>query len=51
MLWNAASRYTQAGLQQVIPYGELNLVDASPKAGDSTVLSRSESKPQPLPTM
>ncbi|MDA3903533.1 MAG: GTP-binding protein [Desulfuromusa sp.] len=42
MLWNAASRFSLAGLQQVIPFGELNLVDASPKAGDSTILTRTE---------
>ncbi len=41
MLWNAASRFSLAGLQQEIPLGELNLVDASPKAGDSTILTKS----------
>ena len=40
MLWNAASRFSLAGLQQSIPFGDLNLVDASPKAGDSTILTR-----------
>lgn len=40
MLWNAASRFSLAGLQQAIPIGELNLVDASPKTGDSTILTR-----------
>ncbi|NOQ41298.1 MAG: GTP-binding protein [Desulfuromusa sp.] len=40
MLWNAASRFSLAGLQQEIPLGELNLVDASPKAGDSTILTK-----------
>ncbi|MDX2494509.1 MAG: putative glycoside hydrolase [Desulfuromusa sp.] len=40
MLWNAASRFSLAGLQQEIPLGELNLVDASPKAGDFTILTR-----------
>ena len=39
MLWNAASRFSLAGLQQIIPIGELSLVDASPKAGDSTILT------------
>jgi hypothetical protein len=42
MLWNAASRFTLAGLQQTIPLGELNLVDASPKPWDSTVVTRAE---------
>lgn len=42
MLWNASSRFSLAGLQQKIPLGELNLVDASPKAGDATVLTRTE---------
>jgi len=41
MLWNAASRFSLAGLQQEIPMGELNLVDASPKTGDTlTILTR-----------
>ncbi|MFK5926102.1 MAG: putative glycoside hydrolase [Desulfuromusa sp.] len=40
MLWNAASRFSLAGLQQEIPLGELSLVDASPKVGDSTILTR-----------
>lgn len=40
MLWNAASRFSLAGLQQKILLGELNLVDASPKPGDSTILTR-----------
>ncbi len=40
MLWNAASRVSLAGLQQVVPLGALNLVDASPKAGDSTILTK-----------
>jgi hypothetical protein len=44
MLWNAASRFSLAGLQQELPYGELNLVDASPKAGDSTILTRAEER-------
>ncbi|SEA71715.1 hypothetical protein SAMN05660420_02942 [Desulfuromusa kysingii] len=42
MLWNAASRFSLAGLQQSIPLGELNLVDASPKPGDSTILSQTK---------
>ncbi len=40
MLWNAASRFSLTGLQQVVPLGELNLVDASPKAGESTILTK-----------
>ncbi len=40
MLWNAASRFSLAGIQQNIPLGELNLVDASPKDGDSTILTK-----------
>ena len=44
MLWNAASRFSLAGLQQHIPYGELNLVDASPKADSSTILTRAEER-------
>ncbi len=39
MLWNAASRFSLAGLQQVVPLGKLNLVDASPKAGETTILT------------
>lgn len=42
MLWNAASRFSLAGLQQDIPYGEMNLVDASPKGGDTAILTRME---------
>ena len=42
MLWNAASRFSLAGLQQAVPLGELSLVDASPKVGDTTILSRTE---------
>jgi len=39
MLWNASSRFSLAGIQQNIPLGELNLVDASPKPGDATILT------------
>lgn len=42
MLWNAASRFSLAGLQQHIPSGALNLVDASPKTVDSAILTRAE---------
>ncbi len=48
MLWNAASRFSLAGLQQALSYGELNLVDVSPKAGDEAVLTHSD-KPVPGP--
>jgi hypothetical protein len=51
MLWNAASRFSLAGLQQAIPPGELNLVDASPKAGDSTILTRAAKSDNPYPLM
>lgn len=51
MLWNAASRFSLAGLQQMIPLGELNLVDASPKAEDSTILTRAAESDTPYPLM
>ena len=51
MLWNAASRFSLAGLQQAIPLGELNLVDASPKAGDSTILTRAAEAENTYPLM
>ena len=51
MLWNAASRFSLAGLQQTIPLGELNLVDASPKAGDSTILTRAAEADNTYPLM
>jgi hypothetical protein len=40
MLWNASSRFSLAGIQQNIPLGKLNLVDASPKKGDATALTK-----------
>ena len=40
MLWNASSRFSLAGIQQNIPLGELNLVDASPREGDSTIVTK-----------
>ena len=48
MLWNAASRFSLAGLQQAIPLGELNLVDASPKPGDSTILTQTKEPDEKL---
>lgn len=51
MLWNAASRFSLGGLQQAIPLGELNLVDASPKAEDSTILTRAAESDTPYPLM
>lgn len=42
MLWNAASRFSLSGLQQDIPYGEMNLADVSPRAGDTAILTRLE---------
>lgn len=44
MLWNAASRFSLAGLQQNLSYGELKLADVSPKAGDEAVLSQFETE-------
>jgi len=44
MLWNAASRFSLAGIRQTIPLGELNLVDASPKQWVSTVVTKTEDK-------
>ncbi len=43
MLWNAASKFSLAGLQQNLSYGELNLADVSPRAGDEAVLSHNDS--------
>ncbi len=48
MLWNAASRFSLAGLQQQIPLGELNLADVSPKFEDATMLTRALSDESPL---
>lgn len=42
MLWNAASRFSLAGLQQEIPLGELKLVDVAPKAVEPTMLTQVE---------
>lgn len=51
MLWNAASRFSLAGLQQAIPLGELNLVDASPKPGDSTILTQTKEPDENYPLL
>ncbi len=51
MLWNAASRFSLAGIQQNIPLGELSLVDASPKAGDSTILTKVADQPVEYPLL
>jgi len=42
MLWNAASRFSVAGLQHRVGSGELNLVDVSPKAVEPTILTHAE---------
>lgn len=42
MLWNAASRFSVAGLQLKLGTGELNLVDVSPKAVEPTILTHAE---------
>ncbi|MBN1957251.1 MAG: hypothetical protein JXQ81_08475 [Desulfuromonadales bacterium] len=51
MLWNAASRFNLAGLQQNIPYGELNLTDAVPKGDDTAILSRLEEDSELYPSL
>lgn len=51
MLWNAASRFTLAGLQQTIPRGELKLVDIAPKQVAPTMLTRAESSRPPPPAL
>jgi len=42
MLWNAASRFSLAGIQQAVPPGELNLADAAARQNKSTILSKTE---------
>lgn len=54
MLWNAASRFSLAGLQQQIPRGELKLADVSPKGEETTMLTRAEVEEpptEPLPAL
>lgn len=40
MLWNAASRFSLAGLQQELPLGELKLADIAPTVEEPTMLTR-----------
>jgi len=42
MLWNAASRFSLAGIKQEISFAERKLVDVAPKAAESAILTRSE---------
>ncbi len=42
MLWNAASRFSLASLQQELPPGELKLADTAPTAEEPTMLTRTE---------
>jgi hypothetical protein len=51
MLWNAASRFSLAGLQQNLEPGELNLVDASPKSDEAAILTRIEEQETLYPLM
>lgn len=51
MLWNAASRYSLAGLQQRLGLGELNLADVSPRAEEITVLTRVEEPDKAYPAL
>ncbi len=44
MLWNAASRFSLAGLQQNVPLGKLSLLDAAPRAEDEAILTRYEER-------
>ncbi len=51
MLWNAASRFSLAGIQQTVPLGELNLVDAAQKQKTAAIVSRLEEKPSVYPAL
>lgn len=51
MLWNAASRFSLAGLQQRLGYGRLNLADVSPKRAKETILTSSDESKPALPLM
>lgn len=42
MLWNAASRFSLAGLQQKVPLGELKLVDIEPRLVEPAMLTTAE---------
>ncbi len=42
MLWNAASRFSHAGLQNRLPTEQLKLVDISPKPPQPTILTSTE---------
>lgn len=42
MLWNAASRFSLAGIQLKLGAGELNLADVSPKAAETAILTHAE---------
>lgn len=51
MLWNAASRFSLAGLQQEIPIGELKLADVAPKVVTPTMLTRAATAAPPPPAL
>lgn len=51
MLWNAASRFSLAGIQQHLPSAQRKLVDVSPKAPPSAIVTRLEEKSSPYPLM
>ncbi len=51
MLWNAASRFSLAGLQQQLKAGERHLVDVSPKAVEAAILTRAEEQEYLNPPM
>jgi hypothetical protein len=51
MLWNPASRYSPAGLQQSVPDGELKLVDVSPKLPEPPILTGTDPVADGLPQL
>jgi hypothetical protein len=51
MLWNAASRFSLAGLQQKIPFGKRKLVDIAPKLAEPAMLTRTENSELIPPAM
>lgn len=51
MLWNAASRFSLAGLQHQMAKGDLNLVDVSPKEVPATIISQAIQTPNEAPAL
>ena len=51
MLWNAASRFSLAGLQHRLATSELKLVDVSPKEARATMISQAETSGTEPPAM